>query len=108
MACRPTQYRVGCGTREDIDMRADSTEYVHIPILSDVDITDDTVEVGFTPIKGGDPETWYPGIHETGGVKLLVGPEDGIDLGEGIWFLVVRVTDNPEVPVLNAGRLTLT
>ena len=92
-----------------MQMRSDSTEYVHIPITTDLDITGDTVTVGFVAAKNDEPATWYPTVHETGGVKILVGPEGGTaELAEGTYYLVVKITDNPEVPVLNAGKLKIT
>jgi hypothetical protein len=47
-----------------------------------------------------------PGIYLA---QVLVGPENaGVDLTQGTYTVWVRITDNPEVPVINSGTLIIT
>lgn len=88
-------------------MRADSTEYVHVPlpvIPPGVSLATDTFDMAFKPTKnavvsGG---AWHPAIYDAvlNTVKLLVGP-GGVNIGAGSWHVVLRITDNPEVPVID-------
>lgn len=69
--------------------------------------TGDAVEVAFkTP--GVDPTgpDWHAATWETAGTsyyaRLLVGPAAGLVLAVGTYHMWIRITDNPEVPVLQA------
>lgn len=72
----------------------------------DYNPTGDTVEVAFKA-PGTDPAApdWHAGTWETAGtnvyyVRLLVGPVGGLVLAAGTYRMWVRVTDSPEVPVI--------
>lgn len=75
-----------------------STEFLHVPLTSDVDITSDTVSVGLS-----EDGPWVDATHEDGGVKVLVGPSATLTLLPGVNEIWVKITDAPEVPVLLAG-----
>jgi hypothetical protein len=69
--------------------------------------TGDVVEVAFkTP--GVDPAgpDWHAASWETAGTayyaRLLVGPVGGLVLAVGTYRMWIRITDAPEVPVLEA------
>lgn len=82
-------------------MLASSVEYVHVKLTTPQDVSADPVEISF---DGG--STWHAAQHETGGVRILVGP-DQLLLPTGLLRVLVRITDSPEVPVLDAGRLNV-
>ncbi|MGR3875800.1 hypothetical protein ACUXZZ_45525 (plasmid) [Streptomyces graminifolii] len=79
--------------------------------------TVDTVEFAFTSI-GGRPETWYPGgwdgtdpIPGTTDYRaqVLIGPgSNGPVLAAGKYAVFLRITDQPEVPVMPVGQLNIT
>jgi hypothetical protein len=87
-----------------------STEYIKSRITATkngatYDPTGDVVEVAFkTP--GVDPAAldWHAASWETAGTayyaRLLVGPAGGLVLATGTYKMWIRVTDAPEVPVL--------
>lgn len=69
--------------------------------------TGDTVEVAFK-LPGVDPTgpDWHAASWESAGsayyARLLVGPAGGLVLTVGSYRMWVRITDAPEVPVLEA------
>lgn len=89
-------------------LRRDSTEYVSIPITAPVDIDSDVVEVAFVHGQNNVPADWFAATVTDGVAKVLVGPDGVIELTPQTWYVVVRVTDSPEVPVVNAGALIVT
>lgn len=99
-----------------------STEYIRVQVSAvksgvAADPTADGVQFSF-PSEGTDPVTWYVGSWETVtsalGVstyyaRCLVGPSGGVvNLVTGKYDIWVKVTDSPEIPVLNAGTLVVT
>ncbi len=89
-----------------------STEFVKSRITatkngSSYNPTGDTVEVAFK-LPGVDPTgpDWHAATWETVGTayyaRLLVGPVGGLVLPVGTYHMWIRVTDAPEVPVLEA------
>lgn len=86
-------------------LRADSTAYVGVPLTRKpaVDLTDDTFELGFTAHHNGIPAQWYPAIWDGTLIKVLVGPDGGaLELAPGGWYVVARITDTAETPVMEA------
>jgi hypothetical protein len=69
--------------------------------------TGDVVEVAFK-LPGVDPAgpDWHAASWETAGTayyaRLLVGPAGGLVLTVGTYIMWIRITDSPEVPVLDA------
>lgn len=89
-------------------IRATSKEYVGCPVSEATGqiITGDTVELCLTA-TGVAPTSWTTGLWETIGGSLwavvLIGPGSTIgQLAPGQYYVNVRVTDSPEVPVLTA------
>ncbi|WP_439947177.1 hypothetical protein [Streptomyces sp. BBFR109] len=100
----------------------DSREYVQA--LVDVTVagqpynpTVDAVAFAFGPV-GGRPATWYDGgwdgtqpVPGTNSYRaqVLVGPDSGGPvLAPGRYAVWIRITDNPEQPVIPVGQLTVT
>lgn len=91
-----------------------SREYVRCPISATeagvtVNPSVDTVVMAFT-LDGAEPAAadWKAATWETAGTtyyaRCLVGPGGTVVLPDGVYTVWVKVTDNPEVPVLRAGR----
>jgi hypothetical protein len=97
-----------------------STQYVQTLITvtsesGDYDPTSDTIAWAFTnasafPAAG--PSAWtdgewvtYPGDQWWG--QILVGPTGAVTLATGTWQSWVRITDDPEVPVLQPFLLQI-
>jgi hypothetical protein len=102
-----------------LDLSVLSTEYVLIPVQALVDgvATDPTiypVQFAFTAI-GVDPSGldwvdagWQGGT--TNGLYIaqcLVGPAGTITLTPGLWAIWIKVTSNPEIPVMQPGLLQI-
>jgi hypothetical protein len=98
-----------------------SKEYVRVPVSATesgqpVDPTGDTVEMAFKTSgepSGGD---WKAASWETDNsvspvvyyARCLVGPGGTVTLADGTYDVYVRVTDSPEIPVTNVGKLVVT
>lgn len=100
----------------------DSRQYVqaHVEVTvtgQPFNPTADPVEFAFTAV-GGRPVTWYSGGWD--GIKpvpgtnayraqVLVGPgSSGPTLAPGRYAVWLRITDNPEQPVMPVGQLVVT
>lgn len=73
----------------------------------------ETVEFAFTA-PGVEPtdEDWHTAEWEAPAVtgctaRLLIGPDGGLDLGEGTWDLWVKVKGLVEKPVFLAGQVPI-
>ena len=99
-----------------------SKEYVKVQIEAEKDgdqynPTSDTVEFAFKDFTGdADPESgdWAGGAWETDFgppdvyyAKAMVGPGSSNVLAVGKYFVWVRITDSPEIPVRRVGVLTV-
>jgi hypothetical protein len=79
--------------------------------------TGDVVEFAFTTV-GGRPVAWYVGEWDgtdpipgsaSYRAQVLVGPgSTGPTLEPGKYAMFVRITDNPEQPVIPVGQLAVT
>lgn len=100
-------------------LHRDSTEFVHVTVSADVDLGDQAVALAF-PLRGTQPEDWYPAVwvgstsmvngKYTRDCRVLVGPEAGVlgpALDVGTYTVYAHLTDNPEVPVLVSGTLSV-
>ena len=105
-----------------IEMSHLSTEYVFIPFAVtkegvSYNPTGDAVVFAFmpTPYQVPGVSDWVTGSWDTipsnvlypYSAKCLVGPAGTITLGIGSYIIYTRVTDNPEVPVLIVGQLSV-
>lgn len=93
---------------------AQSVEYVRIPVTAvdgtgtALNLSADVVQVAATRTSASPAVAdWRPAAWDNGQARILVGGPDFV-LTPGDWNLFVRVTDNPELPVLRAGTLTIT
>ncbi len=99
-----------------------ATEYVLIPVSATklglpFNPTGDTVVFAFMPTPTQVPQVsdWVAGSWDTDttnvlypySAKCLVGPAGVITLGIGTYIMYIRITDNPEVPVLIGGQLQI-
>jgi hypothetical protein len=99
-----------------------STQYVQVPIQAIVagqayDPTSDTVQLAFMTAWGAPGSgDWKAGTWDTStapGIYLaqcLVGPGGTTTLAAGDYAIWVKITDSPhsaEVPVIQAGTLTI-
>jgi len=105
-----------------VSMSVLSTQYVQCPVTiqspAGYDPTGNTVAFAFMPLTY--PETtpgsgdWHTGSWQAfpGPVywaQCLVGPANsGVSLAQGTYMVFVRVTDNPEVPVLQPFMIQIT
>lgn len=106
-----------------ITQSALSREYVAVAITAKtagtpVNPTGDVVEFAFTTVTAKPaPGDWKTGSwdgtqpHQPDGAYIahcLVGPGGTVELAAGQYVMWVRITDNPEVPVIPFGRLHIT
>ncbi len=99
-----------------------STEYVLVPISATklgvpYNPTGDVVQMAFMPNTAQQPglSDWMTASWDTDSaniiypysVKCLVGPSGVINLVTGTYVIFVKITDNPETPVLVAGQLVV-
>ena len=100
-----------------------ATEYVIIPVTVTkaglaYNPTGDTVQFAFMPQPTQVPQSgdWVSGTWDTDttsvlypySAKCLVGPSGTITLGIGNYVIYLKITDNPEIPVLIGGILSVT
>ena len=99
-----------------------ATEYVLIPVQATksgipYNPTADTVVFAFMPTPTQVPQNadWVAGSWDTDtanilypySAKCLVGPAGTVTLGIGTYIIYVKITDNPEIPVLIGGQLQI-
>jgi hypothetical protein len=108
---------------DTIGMSQLSTQYVLVPVSAtkagvSYNPTGDAVQFAFMPTATQVPgiSDWVSGLWQTDASSLLypylaqclVGPAGTITLGLGTYYMYLKVTDNPEIPVLIAGQLQIT
>lgn len=98
-------------------MRADSTEYVKVPlptVPAGVDLTLDSFQMAFAATKDSivAAPDWHTAIWDPVAqvVELLVGPgAGGVVITPGSYVVLLKVTDSPEIPVIAApGKFAIT
>lgn len=94
-----------------------STVYIKARVVARVNgaaynPTADTVQAAFkAPGVSPGPGDWLAASWETSGTsyfaRVLVGPGAGavVDLAVGTYDMWLKITDNPEIPVVEAGTL---
>ena len=97
-----------------------STQYIQIPVTveaaSPYNPSNDLVQFAFPPLTYPPtaPSVWYTGSWSTFPgpqyrVQCLVGPVNGgVSLALGSYQIAVKITDDPEVPVLYPSTLEIT
>lgn len=97
-------------TYVDLQVSSASKQNVRVPIseASGADPTGDTVALAF-PVTGVDPVSYVAGTWNTiAGIyyaQALIGPGTAAILPIGFYDVYVKISDNPETPVLFAGTL---
>ena len=100
-----------------MDLNVLSTEFVKVRVNATklgvtYNPTGDVVYLAFK-LVGDTPDSgdWVAGTWETTPTAYLaravVGPMGDITLGSGEYVVWVKITDDPEVPVLQAGALSV-
>ena len=94
-----------------------STEYIRVPVSATengqpVDPTSSTVEFAFMTDPKLEPTTWYNGSWETAGTtyyaRILIGSgAGGTALADGKYYVWLRITGSPEIPVRRVGVLEI-
>ena len=107
---------------DTIGMSQLSTQYVFIPVNATksglaYNPTGDPVVFAFAATATYVPQNtdWVAGSWDTDTTSLLypyqakclVGPAGVINPGIGTFVIYIKITDNPEVPVLIAGQLQI-
>jgi hypothetical protein len=118
----PTLRWTGGGITITISMSVLSTQYVLIPVFTTVagvtiDPTSDPVVFAFKQ-AGAEPVTgdwvtgsWMTGVTSPGTfiAQCLIGPDGGTTTPTpGAYAIWVKITDSPEVPVLQPGIIQVT
>jgi hypothetical protein len=97
-----------------------SLQYVQVPVTAfgtagTYNPTDDSVQFSFTPANYPvtEPSVWITGSWATFPgpayyAQCLVGPGGATALTIGTYQLWLKITDSPEVPVLQPTLLTIT
>ena len=109
---------------DTIGMSQLATQYVFIPVQATrsgvaYNPTGDAVQMAFMPQATQSPQVsdWVAASWDTNqtgviypySAKCLVGPSGGvISLGLGTYYMYLKITDNPEIPVLLGGILQIT
>lgn len=99
----------------DLQIPASSLQYIKFPITAEVagadyDPTADQVDLAFVAV-GAQPGSgdWVSGSWETiltvPYARALIGPGGVKVLAKGIYWVWVRVTDNPEIPVIGPRQI---
>ncbi|WP_262403454.1 hypothetical protein [Actinomadura sp. CNU-125] len=86
-----------------------SKEYLHIPVTGGSVST--PVEIAVINASTEEPAEadWRPADEWDGTTaKLLIGPGGTLELEDGTYRVWVRVTANPEIPVIRSGLLEVT
>lgn len=90
-----------------LTLYAPTQEYVSVPVsATGLDISADVVELAFTHDTEPEEAQWLTAEWVAGAARILIGT-DGHPLVAGAYTVWVRITDNPEIPVLQAGRLNI-
>jgi len=107
---------------DTIGMSQLSTQYVFIPVQATksgtpYNPTGDPVAFAFMPTATSVPQVsdWVAASWDTNtssvlypySAKCLVGPAGTTNPGIGRYYMYLKITDNPEIPVLIAGLLEI-
>ncbi|MEU8199277.1 hypothetical protein AB0C10_36380 [Microbispora amethystogenes] len=88
-----------------------SVEYVPAPVTGPVELAELPVHMAILPV-GQDPAPadWKAAAwtEDGGQAVVLIGPDTPLDLDKGTYMIWVRVTSDPEIPVMESGKLQIT
>lgn len=87
---------------DDRIMYAGTVQYLRATLSADDVLVDQTVEFSF------DRQTWYPGTWAgsqgtTRVAEILLGQDLPTPQAGRIYEVFVRLTDNPQIPIMSAG-----
>lgn len=89
----------------------DSLEYLTVSATADQVLDTQTVEIAITRSQptAGDwlPAEWIGAAGTTRQARLTPA-QVGTTRGPGTWYVFLRITDSPEIPVLPVGPLVIT
>lgn len=95
------------------DLSSLSTQYVRVKVTATdengnpLTISGDTVQFAFTRLTDN-PSTWVAGTWGASNVaRCLVGPGGVITLTPERYQVWIKITDNPEIPVIKVDTLTV-
>jgi hypothetical protein len=100
---------------DNYEIRKGSLEYLPIKVTAfklgaAYDPTSDPVQIAL-PIINTDPSVFKNATWQTVGsdsvAEILIGPGGDFELDLGDYDIIIKITDNPEIPVLRAGRLSI-
>lgn len=90
-----------------VSIPRESVEYVRAVVTVDgVEVTAG-VSVAITAATAR-PSSWTAAVVVDGHAAVLVGPGTGNALAPGTYRVWAKVTDSPEVPVVDCGLVTIT
>lgn len=97
-------------------MRHDSREYLGVNVTADVTLDEQPVSIAVHPYSSTAEPTlytaeWVGDAATTREARILVGPGGApsvVELTRGTYRVLVKVTDNPEAPVVEAYQLKVT
>jgi len=104
----------------DLSLPASTLEYVRFPVRATVNglpynPTSDVVQFAFLTLESAQPVggDWKSGSWETGAnstylARCLVGPSGTVTLTAGLYYVWIKITDSPEIPVILAGTVEIT
>lgn len=92
---------------KSVSIPRESVEYVRAVVTVDgVEVTAG-VSMAVTAMSAR-PTSWTAAVVVDGHAALLVGPGTGNVLAAGSYRVWAKVTDSPEVPVVDCGMVTIT
>lgn len=88
-----------------------SVEYVKVAVTgpTGVDLTE--LDIALAIVADGqipDTDDWQVGTWIGSSAALLIGPGTDLELDRGTYDVYVRVTSDPEIPVLPSGSIHIT
>ena len=105
----------------DVEFSSISLEYLRSRVDAkeagvQVDPTGNVVEWAFEQTRDAEPSSWTAGSWETDNTgpdpvyyaRILVGPAGDVTLTDDVYWAWVRVTDSPEVPARQVGKVRIT
>lgn len=87
----------------------DSKEYLNVAVTPPAGVTINGQAVSIAVVARNATPTaqdFRPGTWAGTTARVLVGPGELV-LAPGVFAVWVKITDNPEVPVLHAGQITV-
>jgi hypothetical protein len=96
-------------------IRHDSREYLGVNVTADVELDAQPVFIAVHPYSMAEPTfytaEWVADAATTREARILIGPAGApsvVELTRGTYRVLVKVTDNPEAPVVEAYQLNVT